>query len=56
MVLELIPEGATVHHGASQTLDVTGITEELEPPAGTSRSGRGSGAWIARRRATRSGG
>ncbi len=30
MVLELIPEGATVHHGASQTLDVTGITEELE--------------------------
>jgi len=30
MVLELIPDGATVHHGASQTLDVTGITEELE--------------------------
>jgi hypothetical protein len=30
LVLDLIPEGATVHHGASQTLDVTGITDELE--------------------------
>jgi hypothetical protein len=30
IVLDLIPEGATVHHGASQTLDVTGITEEVE--------------------------
>jgi YkgG family uncharacterized protein len=30
IVLELIPEGTTVHHGASQTLDATGITQELE--------------------------
>ena len=30
IVLDLIPEGAQVHHGASQTLDVTGITAELE--------------------------
>jgi L-lactate utilization protein LutC len=30
MVLGLIPEGAEVHHGASQTLEVTGITAELE--------------------------
>jgi LUD domain len=30
LVRDLIPEGAMVHHGASQTLDVTGITEELD--------------------------
>lgn len=30
IVLDLIPEGAQVHHGASQTLDVAGITEEIE--------------------------
>ena len=30
IVLGRIPEGATVHHGASQTLEVTGITRELE--------------------------
>lgn len=30
IVLDLIPEGATVHHGASKSLDVTGITAELE--------------------------
>lgn len=30
IVLELIPEGTKVHHGASQTLDVTGITQELD--------------------------
>jgi hypothetical protein len=29
IVLELIPEGTKVHHGASQSLDVTGITQEL---------------------------
>jgi len=33
-VLDLIPEGAQVHHGASQTLEATGIAEEIE------RSGR----------------
>jgi LUD domain len=30
IVLGLIPEGAEVHHGASQTLDVTGITAALD--------------------------
>lgn len=30
IVLGLIPEGAEVHHGASQTLDLTGITAELD--------------------------
>src|SRR5258708_22804050 len=30
IVLDLIPEGAAVHHGASQTLDVLGITNEIE--------------------------
>jgi hypothetical protein len=30
IVLDLIPAGAQVHHGASQTLEVTGITEAIE--------------------------
>ena len=30
IVLDLIPEGAEVHHGASQTLETTGITAALE--------------------------
>jgi LUD domain len=30
IVLDLIPEAATVHQGASQTLDVLGITYEIE--------------------------
>ena len=30
IVLGLIPEGSQVHHGASQTLEVTGIIDELE--------------------------
>ena len=30
IVLELIPDGSQVHHGASQTLEATGITDELE--------------------------
>ena len=29
-VLELIPEGAQVHHGASKTLELTGITSEID--------------------------
>ena len=29
-VLELIPEGAQVYHGASQTLELTGITSEID--------------------------
>ena len=34
IVLDLIPDGSAVHQGASQTLDVLGITSEIE------RSGR----------------
>jgi hypothetical protein len=30
IVLGLIPDGAQVHHGASETLEVTGITHEIE--------------------------
>lgn len=30
IVLGLIPDGSQVHQGASQTLDVTGITDEIE--------------------------
>ena len=30
VVLGLIPDGSQVHHGASQSLDVTGITDEIE--------------------------
>jgi len=30
VVLGLIPDGSQVHHGASQSLDVSGISEEIE--------------------------
>jgi acyl-CoA hydrolase len=30
IVLDLIPEGAQVHHGASQSLEVSGITDAIE--------------------------
>jgi len=30
IVLGLIPDGSQVHHGASQTLDVIGITDEID--------------------------
>lgn len=30
LVLDLIPEGSQVYHGASQTLETTGITDEIE--------------------------
>jgi hypothetical protein len=30
IVLGLIPDGSQVHHGASQSLEVTGITDEIE--------------------------
>src|SRR5437588_2448629 len=30
IVLDLIPDASQVHEGASQTLDVVGITEEIE--------------------------
>lgn len=32
VVLDLIPEGAQVHHGASETLESSGIAAELENP------------------------
>lgn len=54
IVLGFIPDGSHVHHGASQTLEVSGITEAIE------NSGRyvpirpGSSAWTARARPTRS--
>ena len=30
IVLDLVPDGSEVHHGASQTLEATGIADELE--------------------------
>jgi hypothetical protein len=30
IVLRLIPDGSQVHHGASQSLDVSGITDEID--------------------------
>ena len=30
LVMDLIPDGAQVHHGASQSLEVSGITDEVE--------------------------
>src|SRR2546427_6298948 len=30
IVLSLIPHGSQVHHGASESLEVSGITEEIE--------------------------
>ena len=30
LVLDLIPDGSQVYHGASQTLDVVGITDEID--------------------------
>jgi hypothetical protein len=32
IVLGLIPDGSQVHHGASQSLEVSGITAEIEKP------------------------
>jgi LUD domain len=30
IILDLIPDGSQVHHGASQSLEVSGITDEIE--------------------------
>src|SRR5439155_23412611 len=30
IVLDLIPDGSQVHHGASESLEVSGITEQIE--------------------------
>ncbi len=54
IVMGLIPDGSQVHHGASQSLEISGIREEIEKPAVSSHSGPASGAWTARLRATRS--
>ena len=54
IVLGLIPDGSQVHHGASQSLDASGITDEIEKSGRYEPSARGSGAWIARPRPTRS--
>ncbi len=32
LVLGLIPDGSQVHHGASRSLEVSGITDEIEKP------------------------
>src|SRR3981081_1429113 len=55
-VVDLIPDGSQVYHGASQTLEVLASPTSSTSPGATTRSDRGSGAWIARRRATRSAG
>jgi hypothetical protein len=34
IVLDLIPEGSEVHHGASESLDAAGITDEIEKAGG----------------------
>ena len=46
LVLGLIPEGAQVHHGASQTLELTGITRRstLGPIRGRRPAGQGHGS------------
>jgi hypothetical protein len=31
IVLDLVPDGSQVHQGASQSLDVVGITDEITP-------------------------
>jgi hypothetical protein len=54
MVLDLIPDGSEVHQGASQSLDVVGIADEI------AKSGRYEAlrpriwSMVARRRGTRS--
>src|SRR2546426_4250065 len=30
IVLDLLPDGSQVHHGASQSLEVSGVTDEIE--------------------------
>ena len=55
LVLGLIPDGAEVHHGASQTLESTGHHRRAwRSPAAMTPFVRASGAWTARPRRTRS--
>ena len=55
LVLELIPPGSQVHHGASVSLSPRASSLRSRAPAGTSRSSRGSGAWTAKSKPTKSG-
>jgi hypothetical protein len=52
IVLGLIPAGSQVHHGASQSLEVSGIVEEIERPGRYAPFVHARCAWTARRKAT----
>ena len=54
IVLGLIHEGSEVHHGASQSLDVSGITDEIDKSGRYESLRPRIGAWTARHRPTRS--
>ena len=54
VVLDLIPDGSQVHHGASESLEVSGIAHEIETFDRFDPCVRASGAWTARARPTRS--
>jgi hypothetical protein len=54
IVLGLIPDGSHVYHGASQTLEVSGITDEIEKSGRYEPLRPRTGAWTARPRPTRS--
>ena len=56
IVLGLVPDGAQVHNGASQSLEETGIADEIHNSGRYEPSTHGSGAWTGRRRPTRSAG
>jgi hypothetical protein len=56
MVLSLIPDGSQVHHGASESLELSASPRRSSRPDGTKPFALGSGIWIARRRQTRSAG
>ena len=54
IVLDLIPDGSQVHSGASQSLEVSGIIDEIQRSPATTPFDHGSGAWTATPRPTRS--
>ncbi len=54
IVLGRISDGSQVHHGASQSLEVSGIIDEIERSPATTPFDHGSGAWTATPRPTRS--
>ena len=53
-VLNLIPQESQVYHGASQSLEESGITDEIENSGRYEPSAHGSGVWTARLRPTTS--